>query len=335
MTKRNIRIGFIGAGSIGSLFGGYLAKIQSDNYSLEVIFFNTKPFVDVINEEGLKLFKDQEVIMIKNIMAYESEKFLEELINQDSSFQFGFLFLTTKAYDNEKAMLQYKKFFNASKYLVILQNGIGNEDIAIQFIEKARIIRVVTTEGALLDKPGHLYHTGEGLTKIGFPFLNDLNLKPKELEQAESDLNLLNDILNLAGFETIVVKDIIMESWEKVFVNIGINAVGALSRLPNGKLLENEGLRYLLEQAVIESVKIAKMKGIKLPEKDYISIAYDVAEKTADNKNSMLQDILNRKATEIDFMNGRILKYAIGLGVKVPVNEILTYLIKGLEQSKN
>jgi len=145
----------------------------------------------------------------------------------------------------------------------------------------------------------------------------------------------LNDILNLAGFETIVVRDIIMESWEKVFVNIGINAVGALSRLPNGKLLENEGLRYLLEQAVIESVKIAKMKGIKLPEKDYISIAYDVAEKTADNKNSMLQDILNRKATEIDFMNGRILKYAIGLGVKVPVNEILTYLIKGLEQSKN
>ena len=118
-------------------------------------------------------------------------------------------------------------------------------------------------------------------------------------------------------------------------MNIGINAVGALSRLPNGKLLENEGLRYLLEQAVIESVKIAKMKGIKLPEKDYISIAYDVAEKTADNKNSMLQDILNRKATEIDFMNGRILKYAIGLGVKVPVNEILTYLIKGLEQSKN
>ena len=126
MTKRNIRIGFIGAGSIGSLFGGYLANIQSDNYSLEVIFFNTRPFIEVINEEGLKLFKDQEVIVIKNIIAYESENHLEELINQDSSFQFDFLFLTTKAYDSEKAMLQYKEFFNASKYLVILQNGIGD-----------------------------------------------------------------------------------------------------------------------------------------------------------------------------------------------------------------
>ena len=334
MTKHNLRIGFIGAGSIGSLFGGYLANIQSDIYSIEVIFFNTKPFVDALNRRGLKLYKNQDTLLIKNIIAYESEKPLEKIIKKDPSFKFDFIFLTTKAYDNENALLQYKNLINVSNYLVILQNGIGNEDIAKQLYNKAKIIRAVTSNGALLNKPGHLYHTGEGVTKIGFPFLNALNLKPKLLAQAELDLNLLKDILNLAGLETIIVKDIITECWEKVFVNIGINAVGALARLPNGKLLENEGLKYLIEQAIKEAVKISKMKGIKLPEKDYISIAYDVVEKTADNKNSMLQDILNRKVTEIDFLNGRILRYAVQLGVLVPVNESLTYLIKGLENSR-
>jgi len=334
LTKHNLRIGFIGAGSIGSLFGGYLANIQSDIYSIEVIFFNTKPFVDALNRRGLKLYKNQDTLLIKNIIAYESEKPLEKIIKKDPSFKFDFMFLTTKAYDNENALLQYKNLINVSNYLVILQNGIGNEDIAKQLYNKAKIIRAVTSNGALLNKPGHLYHTGEGVTKIGFPFLNALNLKPKLLAQAELDLNLLKDILNLAGLETIIVKDIITECWEKVFVNIGINAVGALARLPNGKLLENEGLKYLIEQAIKEAVKISKMKGIKLPEKDYISIAYDVVEKTADNKNSMLQDILNRKVTEIDFLNGRILRYAVQLGVLVPVNESLTYLIKGLENSR-
>lgn len=334
MTNYNLRIGFIGAGSIGSLFGGYLAKIQSDIYSIEVIFFNTKPFIDVLNRDGLKIYKNQDTLLIRNIVAYESEKPLKKFIKKDPSFKFDFMFLTTKAYDNENALLEYENLINISNYLVILQNGIGNEDIAKQFYSSAKIIRAVTSNGALLDKPGYLYHTGEGVTKIGFPFLNDLNLKPELLTQAEMDLNLLKDLLNLTGLDTIIVEDIITECWEKAFVNIGINAVGALARLPNGKLLENEGLKNLIEQAIKEAVEIAKMKGIKLPEKDYISIAYDVVEKTADNKNSMLQDILNRKITEIDFLNGRILKYAAELGVKVPVNEILTYLIKGIDTSR-
>lgn len=334
MGKNNLRIGFIGAGSIGSLFGGYLANIQSDIYSIEVIFFNTKPFIDAVNRKGLKIYKNQDIMVIKNIIAYENEKSLEDVIKKDPSFKFDFMFLTTKAYDNEIALRQYKNLINVSNFLVILQNGIGNEDIATEYFNKAKIIRAVTSNGALLDKPGHLYHTGEGVTKIGFPFLNNLDSEPEKLAQSELYLNLLKEILDLAGLDTIIVNDIILECWEKVFVNIGINAVGALTRLPNGKLLEREGLKYLIEQAIQEAIKIARMNGLRLPEKDYVSIAYDVAEKTADNKNSMLQDILNRKVTEIDFLNGRIVKYAIELGVKVPVNKILTYLIKGIENSR-
>jgi len=333
LNKISLRIGFIGAGSIGSLFGGYLANNKSDKYSIEVIFFCSKAHADVVNKKGLKMYKNQQIMVIKNIKAYADEKFFEERTKKDSSIEFDFIFLTTKAYDIESAVFQYKKLIYVSKYLVILQNGIGNEDIVSKYCEKAKIIRVVTTNGALLDKPGHLLHTGAGITKIGFPYLYDLKLDTSEMEQAESDLIKLRDILTSSGLETIVVKNIIRECWEKVFINIGINAVGALTRLPNGRLEGVEGLRNIMGEAIKEATEVAEMKNITLPEKDYISITYDIAKKTAENKNSMLQDILNRQPTEIDFINGRILKYATDLGIKVPINEILTHLIKGLEHS--
>ncbi|MFX1380058.1 MAG: ketopantoate reductase family protein [Promethearchaeota archaeon] len=334
MIKKNLKIGFIGAGSIGSLFGGYLAGVKSELYSIEVIFFSSKPHVDKVNKKGLKLYRDQQIRLIKNIKAYENEEKFEAVTTEDSFLGFDFLFLTTKAYDSEAAVCQYKKLIDISKWLVILQNGIGNEDIIVPYCKKSKIIRVVTSAGAFLEKPGYIIHTGEGITKLGFPYLSDLNLEPSLIEKAETDIGLLKDILNVAGLETIIVEDIVSECWEKVLVNIGINALGALTRLPNGKLLENDGLKYILEEAIKEAIEVAKMKEIKLSRTDYVAIAYDVAEKTAENKNSMLQDILNRKTTEIEFMNGRILKYARDLGIKVPFNESLTFLIRGLEQSK-
>jgi 2-dehydropantoate 2-reductase len=333
LTRKSLKIGFIGAGSIGSLFGGYLADLKSEQYSIEVIFFCIKSHADEVNQQGLKLYKDDQIRIIKNIKAYENEKDFKANIIKDSSFGFDFIFLTTKAYDSKEAVRQYKDLIDLSNWLVILQNGIGNEDIVIPYCNKAKILRVVTTGGAFLDKPGRVIHTGEGITKIGFPFLNELNSKPQKLAKAKADLSVLNEILNLAGLETIIVEDIISECWEKVLVNIGINPLGALTRLPNGMLLEIEELKYIMGEAIKEAIQIAEKKNIKLSNRDYVAIAHDVAEKTAENKNSMLQDILNKKPTEIEFMNGRILKYAKELGIKVPFNESLTLLIRGLEHS--
>ena len=81
------------------------------------------------------------------------------------------------------------------------------------------------------------------------------------------------------------------------------------------------------------SIKVAKLKEITLSKRDFIELMYSVAEKTYNNKNSMLQDILRRKPTEIDFLNGRIVEFAKELNIKVPINEVLTFLIKGLERS--
>jgi 2-dehydropantoate 2-reductase len=230
-------------------------------------------------------------------------------------------------------MYQYKNIIDASNYLIILQNGIGNEDIVSKFCPKNKIIRIVTTNGALLAEPGKVIHTGLGITKIGFPFLFNLDLKSEDIKRHLSDLGLLKNILNFASLKTIIVEDIISESWEKVFINIGINPFGALTQLRNGELLEIRGLKHYMGEAVKEAINVARMKKIKLSKKDYIALTYEVAKKTSKNKNSMLQDVLNRKTTEIDFLNGRIVKYANELGIEVPINKVLTSLIKGLEYS--
>ncbi|MFX1569819.1 MAG: ketopantoate reductase family protein [Promethearchaeota archaeon] len=334
MSKKFLRIGFIGAGSIGSLFGGYIANIKSDIYLMEVIFFCRKDHATMINKKGLKLYRNQEVKIVKNIKAFENEKQIEEKLEKDLDFKFDFLFLTIKAYDMKAALIQYQKIVNISRYIVILQNGIGNEDVVIQYSDRTKIIRAVTTNGALLDKPGQVHHTGEGITKIGFPYLKETDIEAEELERVKSYLQLLKNVLNSAGFETILVDDMIMESWEKALVNIGINAIAALTRLTNGELLEVKGLEYCIGKLINEAIKVAELKKIILPSKDYVSIAYDVLTKTANNKNSMLQDILNNNPTEIDFLNGKILKDAQDLGFEVPYNEFLTYLIKSLEKSE-
>ena len=335
MNKSNIKIGFIGAGSIGTLFGAYLASVSSIKNSIEVILFCREAHADAINNKGLRLTVDQNTKVITNIKAFESLEHYTASSIQELEKPFDYLFLTTKTYDIEGALVQYKKIIDSCKWFVILQNGIGNEDIIKEHYPFEKIIRAVTSNGALLKMPGEILHTGKGVTKLGFPFLHTVNLGNNVLDAIQCELNFLTELLNNSGLETIQVDDINRECWEKVFVNIGINAFGALTRLKNGQLLKIRSIKLLMAEAVKEAKKVAKLKHINLSNTDYVGIMYDVAKKTSENKNSMLQDVLKGKNTEIDFLNGKIVKYAQELGIDVPINEVLTSLIRGLELSLN
>ena len=333
MKRELLKIGFIGAGSIGSLFGGYLASIHTDEDPLEIIFFCRKDHRDAINSNGLELSTDENTLLLTNIKAYESAEEFIETRGIDNNYHFDYLFITTKAYDIERVMIHYRTIIDSSSWLIILQNGVGNEEVVKTSCAENKIIRIVTSHGALLEKPGKVRHTGLGFTKMGFAFLKPQINNKEVYDQAYGKIFLLKFLLDTGGIGTELVEDIIECCWEKAFVNIGINAFAALTRLNNGELLENEYLKRLMGIAVEEALEVAKLKGITLSDRDYVDLMYSVAEKTYDNKNSMLQDILKDKPTEIDFLNGRIVEIAKDIGIKVPINELLTFLIKGLERS--
>jgi 2-dehydropantoate 2-reductase len=329
MSKNIIKIGIIGAGSIGSLFGGYLAHLihlKPKSYDITAIFFGREKHINAINENGLSIIKNSETIKVDNIQGYSS---FDQYQKQNDK-KFTYLFLTTKSYDNKKAIKVYEDIIKEADWFVIIQNGIGNEQLIKNYISKKKIIRVTTSNGALLFAPGQVKHTGEGFTKIGYPFFTDKEVQ-NQPKRRLSGLQVLKEMFVEAGIETIISDNIVRECWEKVFINIGINPFGALTRLRNGDLLKNKRIKAIMGEAVEEAVRVAKLKNITLTEKDYTALTYDVAEKTAENKNSMLQDILKGKKTEIDFMNGRIVKYAEQLGVEVPINKTIYSLIKGLE----
>jgi 2-dehydropantoate 2-reductase len=318
-----LKIGFIGAGSIGSLFGGYLASIHTEENPLEVIFFCRKGHRDAINKVGLELIAANKKSLLPSIQAYESMEEFSKVDGNNRKYQFDYLFLTTKAYDSKTALIQYRELVESCNWLVILQNGLGNEEKVRENCDENKIIRIITSHGALIRNPGVVSHTGVGFTKIGFA----------SPTQSQEDLHKLKSLLDKGGIKTEIVEDIIQCSWEKAFVNIGINALGALTRLKNGQLLENEDLKRFMCRTVEEALEVAKLKGINLSERNYCDLMYSVAERTYDNKNSMLQDVLKGKPTEIDFLNGKIVEFAKDLQVRVPVNELLTFLVKGLERS--
>jgi 2-dehydropantoate 2-reductase len=245
---------------------------------------------------------------------------------------FHFCFLTTKTYDIEPTLKEYKKIIDKSDWLVILQNGIGNEDLVKEYVPKSRIIRAITSNGAFLVEPGKVEHTGKGFTKIGLPFPNAIEERGEESNKNE-DLGLLRKLLTENDIKTTISENIIKDCWEKIFVNIGINPFGALTRLKNGGLMENKDIKTIMGEAVEEATQVANQKGINLSNKNFVNLTYSVARKTQDNVNSMLQDILKGKQTEIDFINGKIVQYAEELGIDVPINRTLTHLIKGLENS--
>jgi len=328
--KNELRFGFIGAGSIGSLFGGLLASVKLEKYSIEIVFFCRKAHCYEIMKNGLEIQTQGEIFKVGNIIAYENLTEVDKIVSEDPNYHFDFLFFSTKTPDLEKSLIQYKKLIDPSTWIIILQNGIGNDDIVGQFCDNAKIIRIVTSHGAFIKTPGRVYHAGSGFTKIGFSYIKSNKLRNQSIYNV---LELLRNLLNSSGLNTEIVDDINIYSWEKVLVNIGINAIGAITRLRNGQLLENGKLKILMKELVLEALIVAKKKKIKLPKKDYVRIMYQVAEKTSNNLNSMLQDVLKKKITEIDFINGKIVQLAEEINYNVPFNKIITLLIKGLEKS--
>lgn len=301
-----MRIIIMGAGAIGSLFGGFLAEAGND-----VTFIGRKPHIDSINQNGLSI----EGISGEHHIKVKATTDLSTLEAPD------LIILTVKAYSTASAVEDVRALFKDHTYFMCLQNGLGTEDVASSILGEERILRGTTSEGALFLEPGKIRHTGHGETIIGSLNPTDSSiLKRVELE------------FQKVGFKTTISKDIKRVVWEKIFVNVAINPFGALTGLRNGDLLMVPEVKEAMKAAILEGTNVTEMLGININTQASIEKAFEVARNTALNKNSMLQDIENQKKTEIDFINGALIKYGEEVGAPCPINAVLTALIKGLEK---
>ncbi|MBW2484073.1 MAG: 2-dehydropantoate 2-reductase [Deltaproteobacteria bacterium] len=208
--------------------------------------------------------------------------------------------------------------------LLTMQNGIGHLELLKDKQKPPSIVIGVTAQGANLVAPGHVRHAGDGLTRVGF--LKSVSFSKSLL------LAKMCNMLNYGGIETVIVDNIMDYVWSKLLINAGINALTAIHRYPNGKLLESADIKDRLTAAVSEGAAVARTLGINLIG-DPLALTLAVCSKTAQNLSSMLQDVNNGRPTEIDSINGAIAAAGRKLDIPTPVNDALVHEIKEIEQS--
>ncbi len=301
-----MKTAIVGPGAIGCLLAAYLSKTKEEIWLLDY----SKDRASLIKEQG---------IIIEGVSGNWQAKVAVTSDATDINTS-DLVIICVKSYDTKRAVQMIKPLLGENTTVLTLQNGIGNVEIIAEEIGQDRVIAGVTNHGATLIKAGHIRHAGSGETIIG-------RLDGKIPAQLRS----IREILNRVGLETKISRDIKGLLWSKLIINVGINALSAVTRLPNGELVKSEACRQILKEAVSEAVRVAKKKRIKLIYDDPIAKVESVCEATSGNVSSMLQDILNKKKTEIDFINGVIVRQAQGLGVAAVVNSVLVNLVKTIE----
>lgn len=290
----------------------------------KVAVFISPRYKEIFKKQTLHLTSiNGSLISIPNFQILENISEGQRLLKQDPT---TLCIIAVKAFNLHQICNEYKKLLENVLAIILLQNGLGNEKILEKFFPKKAVFRIITSNGALMIEPNHVRHTGEGPTIIC-----SMN---SECSKQEAIQKQLFHIMTLAGFKPQISSNPEEEIWRKAFINIGINVFGALTGLTNGKLLDIPGLGEIMHKTVKEAIDVAYAKGIHLNKGfDYEQAVFEVVENTRNNKNSMLQDLLNGRSTEIDFLNGMIVQYAKELRLATPFNEILTILIKGKEQA--
>ncbi len=180
----------------------------------------------------------------------------------------------------------------------------------------------VTSHGAILIKEGHIRHAGSGETIIGRPD-----------GKIFGDLRKIANVFNEAKIKTKMTKDIKSVIWSKLIINVGINSLAAVTHLKNGQLVKFDGTKEILRQSVSEATRVAKRKGMKLLYDDPLQKVESVCAATSSNICSTLQDVLLKRPTEIDSINGAISRHARSLGIKTPVNDMLFAIVKTIEST--
>lgn len=232
------------------------------------------------------------------------------------------IIICVKSFNTKQALDEIKPLISENTKILTLQNGLGNIETISEIAGEDKVIAGVTNEGATLIDTGKIRHAGRGETIIG-----TVNGK------TPVEMRAIRELFNKVGLETKMSRDIKGLIWSKLIINVGINALSAITRLPNGKLIEYEGTKRILRDAVTEAARIAKRKRVKLIFEDPLAKVEAVCEATAGNLSSMLQDILRKKRTEVDFINGVIVRLGQELGISVPTNKLLLDLIKTIESS--
>ncbi len=298
-TNRPLKVAVMGAGAVGCYYGGMLARAGHD-----VVLIARPLHVEAIARDGLRL----------QTASFDEHVRLKASMDASAAQGADLVLFCVKSLDTESAGAELRPHLPAGVLLLTLQNGVDNADRLRTVLPQHAVAAAVVYVATEMAGPGHVRHHGRG----------ELVIEPSSHSEA------IAQALTAAGVPTDLSANVRGELWAKLILNCAYNAVSAITQLPYGKTVQGEGVKDLMRDVVAECLAVAKADGVQVAG-DVDAAIRKIADTMPNQFSSTAQDLARGKRSEIDYLNGLIVRRGEALGIATPVNRVLWALVKLIE----
>lgn len=294
-----LKIAVMGAGAVGCYFGGLLARAGH-----EVVLIGRPQHVDAFKRDGLRM----------ETKTFDEHVRLAASTDPGAVQGADLVLFCVKSPDTESAGAQIRPHLAPHALVLCLQNGVDNAERLRTVLPPHQVAAAVVYVATEMAGPGHVKHHGRG----------ELVIEPSSASDAAAQA------LNAAGVPTEISDNVRGALWTKLVINCAYNAVSAIAQRPYGQAVQGQGVKDVMRDVVDECLAVARAEGVQLPGDVHAAVG-KIAEAMPAQYSSTAQDLARGKRTEIDYLNGLIVRRGEALGVKTPANRVLWALVKLME----
>ena len=302
-TTHPLKLAVMGAGAVGCYYGGMLARAGHD-----VTLIARPLHVAAIAQNGLRL----------QTAAFDEQVRLAASSEASAVQGASLVLFCVKSLDTESAGAQILPYLAPDALVLCLQNGVDNADRLRSVLPQHAVAAAVVYVATEMAGPGHVRHHGRG----------ELVMEPSSTAGLSSEAVAL--ALAAAGIPTQISNNVRGELWAKLIINCAYNAVSAITQLPYGKTGVGEGMQDVMRDVVAECRAVAKTEGVQVAG-DVDAAIRKIFESMPNQFSSTAQDLARGKRSEIDFLNGLVVRRGDALGIATPANRVLWALVKLME----
>jgi 2-dehydropantoate 2-reductase len=298
-----LKVAVMGAGAVGCYYGGMLARGGHD-----VVLIARPQHVEAIGREGLRI----------ETKTFDQRVRLAASTDPSAVRDADVVLFSVKSMDTESAGAQIRPYLSRDALVLCLQNGVDNADRLRSVLPPHQVAAAVVYVATEMAAPGHVRHHGRG----------ELVIEPSSASQAVARA------LIAAGVPTDISDNVRGALWTKLVINCAYNAVSAIAQRPYGEAVQGEGVKDVMRDVVDECLGVAKAEGVQLAAADVHTAVFKIAESMPAQYSSTAQDLARGKRSEIDYLNGLVVRRGEALGIATPANRVLWALVKLLERKR-
>lgn len=301
-----MKIAVIGAGAMGSIYGGHLS-LHNEVYLVDT----NQAVVDHLNANGLTLQENGEEV-VYHPKAVVSTKEIGEV---------DLIILFVKALFSKAALSGNKNLIGDHTYVMTLQNGSGHEDILSEFVKEDHIIIGTTEDNGAVLGLGHIRHGGAGRTNVGML-----------VEDKEGFLPKLKEAFDDCGFDVLIHENIQQLIWDKLFTNVSLSALTGVLQVDMGFIAANAHAWTMTQRLVHEAVAVATAMGLTFDEEEILEKVKKTSEGSPNGCTSIRADLRDGRKTEVDTISGSVVRAARKVNVPAPTHEFIVEMVHAMEE---